>query len=122
MKGKISHMPVLINPITAYGSTSTSAPVANISNLIGWFIITGKTIDSSLPAQLSCCLSVTSGLKVIKLFSCSTQLNTKFILLINVKMPTIIGNLTFISKVNTTSESLKARKSVFFCILVFMSS
>ena len=29
--------------------------------------------------------------KVIKLFSCSTQLSTIFILLINVKMPTIVG-------------------------------
>ena len=42
---------------------------------------------------------------------CSTQLSTKFILLINVKMPTIIivGILTFISKINTTSERLKER-------------
>ena len=61
---------------------------------------------------------------VIKLFSCSTQLSTKFqllikskiqtnkevfilrlsdvvfILLINVKMPTIVGILTFMSKIN----------------------
>ena len=44
-----------------------------------------------------------------KLFSCSTQLSTKFILLINVKMPTIVGILTFISKINTTSETFKAR-------------
>ena len=35
---------------------------------------------------------------VIKLFSCSTQLSWKFILLINVKMPTIV--LTFISRIN----------------------
>ena len=41
-----------------------------------------------------------SGLKVIKLFSCSTQLRLKFILLINVKMPTIVGILTFISRIN----------------------
>ena len=37
------------------------------------------------------------------------QLRTKFILLINVKMPTIVGILTFISMINTTSETLKAR-------------
>ena len=61
------------------------------------------------------------GPKVIKLFPCSTQLSMKFILLINVKMPTIVGILTFISRINTTSESLKARKSAFFSILVFMS-
>ena len=35
-------------------------------------------------------------------------------LLINVKMPTIVGILTFISMINTTSESLKARKAVCF--------
>ena len=54
------------------------------------------------------------GPEVIKLFSCSTQLSTKFILLINVKMPTIVGILTFISKINTTSERLKAR-NFFIC-------
>ena len=42
-------------------------------------------------------------------FSCSLQLSTKFILLINVKMPTIVGILTFMSMINTTSERLKAR-------------
>ena len=49
------------------------------------------------------------GPEVIKLFSCSNQLSTKFILLINVKMPTIVGILTFISMINTTTKSLKAR-------------
>ena len=32
------------------------------------------------------------------------------IMLINVKMPLIVGILTFISMLNATSESLKARK------------
>ena len=41
-----------------------------------------------------------SGPDVIKLLSLSTQLNMKFILLINVKMPTIVGILTFISRIN----------------------
>ena len=36
-------------------------------------------------------------------FPSSTQLGTKFILLIKVKMPTIVGILTFISMINTTS-------------------
>ena len=40
------------------------------------------------------------GPEVIKLFSFSTQLSMKFILLINVKMPTIVGILTFISRIN----------------------
>ena len=42
-------------------------------------------------------------------------------MLINVKMPSDVGILTFISMINTTSERLKARKSLFFGILVFMS-
>ena len=33
----------------------------------------------------------------------------EFIMLINVKMPTIVGILTFISMINAISDSLKAR-------------
>ena len=40
------------------------------------------------------------GPDVTKLFLCSAQLRLKFILLINVKMPTIVGILTFISRIN----------------------
>ena len=41
------------------------------------------------------------GAQVIKIFSCSTRLSMKFILLIIfLKMPTIIGILTFISRIN----------------------
>ena len=54
------------------------------------------------------------GLKVIKLFQCSAQLSTIFILLINVKMPTIVGILTFISMINTTSERLEV-SNLFIC-------
>ena len=50
--------------------------------------------------------SETPGSAVINLFPCSTQLSIKFILLINVKMTTIVGIITFISRINT-SESLK---------------
>ena len=42
------------------------------------------------------------GPEVIKKISYSTQLSTKFILLINVNMPTIVGILTFISMINTS--------------------
>ena len=41
------------------------------------------------------------------------QLSTKFILLINVKMPTFVGILRSISRINTTSERFKAKN--FFC-------
>ena len=54
------------------------------------------------------------GPEVIKLVPCSTQLSMKFILLINVKMPTTVGILTFISMINTTAERLKAR-NFFIC-------
>ena len=55
-----------------------------------------------------------SGLEVIQLFSHSTQLSLKFIMLINVKMSTIFGILTFIGMINTTSEGLKAIKVLNF--------
>ena len=54
------------------------------------------------------------GSKVTKHLSCSTQLSMNFILLINVKMPTIFGILTLISMTNTTSERFKARKIFIF--------
>ena len=38
------------------------------------------------------------GPEAIKIISCSTQLSMKFFLLINVKMPTIVGILTIISR------------------------
>ena len=42
-----------------------------------------------------------TGPEVIKLFPCSTQLSMKIFLLINVKMPTIVGILTFMSWKNS---------------------
>ena len=42
----------------------------------------------------------TPGPEVIKLFSCSTQLSMKFSPLIDVKMPTIVGILTYMSGKN----------------------
>ena len=54
------------------------------------------------------------GPEFIQLFSYSTQLSTEFILLINVKMPTNVGILTFISMINTALERLKAR-NFFIC-------
>ena len=41
------------------------------------------------------------GPEVINLFSCSTQLSMKFILLINVEMPTIVGISTLIGRKNS---------------------
>ena len=49
-------------------------------------------------------------LEVINLFF----MLMKFILLINVKMPTIVGLLTFISRINASYESLHARNTHLF--------
>ena len=63
---------------------------------------------------LSWLVCAVSGPEVVKLFSCSTQLSMKFILLINVKMPTIVGILTFISMMNTSYERPNARHFYIF--------
>ena len=61
-----------------------------------------------------------TGPEVIKLVSCSTQLSMKSIMLINVKMPEIVGILTFISMIHTTSESLKGRKFLILSSFKFL--
>ena len=53
-------------------------------------------------------------INIVQLLHISSQLSTKFILLINVKMPTIVGISTFINMINTTSDRLKA-KNLFSC-------
>ena len=62
--------------------------------------------------RFAICTIVIPGSKVIKLFSCSAQLRLKFILLINVKMPTIVGILTFISRINYRLWSYKPSISI----------
>ena len=59
--------------------------------------------------------------EVIKL-SYSTQLSMKFILLINVEMPTIVGILTFISRLNKTSECFKQDKNVVFHYFISLTN
>ena len=51
------------------------------------------------PAGLDCLNE--PGTEVIIIFLCTTQVSMKFCLLINVKMPTIVGILTFISRKNS---------------------
>ena len=57
-----------------------------LCNRIYMFCGTGK---------LDYCKGCNPGAEVIKLFSCSAQLRLKFILLINVKMPTVVQLLAF---------------------------
>ena len=77
-----------------------------------------RAVGLDLCARMPVCMlrsqAAKSGPEVIKLFPCSTQLSTKFIRLRNVKMPTIVGILTFISMINTTSGRPKAR-NFFIC-------
>ena len=51
------------------------------------------------------------GPEVIKHFSCSTQLSMKFFLLINVKMPTVVGIVTCISRKNSILGLSESEKS-----------
>ena len=59
-------------------------------------------------------LSIDPRPEVIKLISCSTQLSLKFILLINVKMPTVVGILTFMSRINYQILKYKPEFSTHF--------
>ena len=61
-----------------------------------------------------------SGPQVIKLFTCSTQLSMKFFLLINIKMPTIVGILTFLSGKNSILGLSEPKKAKFLDIFVLM--
>ena len=68
---------------------------------------------------------VTGSPKSMKLFSCTTQLSVKFFLLINVKMPTIvgIGILTFMSRKNRVAFSayLSLKKAEFLAMFKLIS-
>ena len=55
-------------------------------------------------------LTTSTGPEVIKLFSCSTQLSMKFFLFINVKMPTIVGILTFMNRKNSIISLSEPKK------------
>ena len=85
-------------------------------------------INSFLASGDFCHLLITFGSpEVIKLFPCSTLLGKKFILLINVKMPTIVGILTIIYNTYLINEDVSCFKYPRCCIyhasiLVFMST
>ena len=69
---------------------------------------------SSEPMRMKLKLSwKKTGLEIIKLFSCSTQLSTKFI--------TLIVSCSFISMINTTTDGFKARTFLTFQLYSFMS-
>ena len=63
-----------------------------------------------------------SNLEVIKKISYSTQLSMKFFLLINVKMPTIVGILTFISRKNSILDLSEPEKKLNFMIFLYLQA
>ena len=100
----------------------------HMNNLMSYFItvaqFTQYRIVSYMGTQVVHSLRVnpmTSGYQVIKK-TCSTQLQLKFILLVDVKIPTIVGIFTFISRLNAKIESLKATELYFFTIVLYMSN
>ena len=91
----------------------------------------GQASTYGQSCQSLCCLhtqtehiderSVRPSREVIKLFFMLNSAEQEIILLINVKMPTIVGILTFISMINTTSERLSKNLPSFVGIIVLMS-
>ena len=64
--------------------------------------------------------NVRSGPEVIKLFPCSTQLNMKFFLLINVEMPTVVGISTFKCRKNSILGLSEPEKMLNFLIFLYL--
>ena len=96
-----------------YGTdTCVFGPVLEISVLIGLRTMKAQNepAQTAVVPEPSLLAHTMFRPEVIKLFPCSTQLSTKSILLINVKTPTIVGVLTFVSMINTTSERLISKK------------
>ena len=65
-----------------------------------WYFVIGSHLLEYFKSDVNLFGSFKPGPEVIKHFSCSTQPSLKFILLINVKMATIVGILTFMSRIN----------------------
>ena len=64
---------------------------------------------------------VKPGPEVIKK-TCSTQLSMKFFLFINVKMPTIVGILTFISRENSIIGLSEHAKKMNFLMFLYLGA
>ena len=75
-----------------------------------WFYV---SIFGQTGLNQQCSPSSDQALRLWNFLLCSIQLGTRFILLKNVKVPIIFGILTFISGINSPSNSFKARK--IFC-------
>ena len=70
-------------------NTKLERPLTELSFRPNILVEGPEAFDEVYQCNAVIILPTMPGHEVIKLFSCSTQLSTKFILLINVKMPTI---------------------------------
>ena len=66
----------------------------------------GHHFSAFVPSSYSMHFTYEPGLAFIKICLCSNQLRMKFLLLINVKMPTIVGILTIMSWKNSNIDLL----------------
>ena len=101
VKHKLVHMHhgrVFIKLVTLATLSSNTEVQYNSAGTLGQITLIGKYLnwlENTAPFEL-----IQPFPEVTKLFSCSTKLRLKFILLINVKMPTSVGILTFMSRTN----------------------
>ena len=90
---------------TTFGIGAALSYIFSCSYLSFWVQLSQMVSAYSITGRIMKCIlfpmNFIPGPDVIKLFSCSTQLSMNFLLLINVKMPTIVGILTFISRKNS---------------------
>ena len=70
------------------------------------------TLRHIKPAHAQMILGTAVWLQGLKKISCSTQLSMKFFLLTNVKLPTIVGILTFMSRKNSILGLSEPEKSL----------
>ena len=75
--------------------------------------------DSEPNLEGTRCPEKQAGPEVMQLYSCSNQLSVDFFLLINVKMPTIVGILTVMSGKNS-NLGLSEPKKLNFLIFLYL--
>ena len=102
----------MINLITVHLKNKIYLFAVNIKSIFS-FVGNTHSINGCYSPKIRSISSI-SGPRGYKNFLCSTQMSMKFIMLKNVKMPTIVVILIFMSMINTTSEHLKARKVFIF--------
>ena len=79
--------------------------------IIEHFACSARIVDNL--TFISMCFILLINFKLSKIVDNLSIISMNFILLINVKM-SIVGILTFMSMINTTSESFKARRVFIF--------